>query len=48
MLRLQGAWLKRARFPVGVQVTVRASAGRLVIEANEAEPARRLTWHPAD
>jgi len=37
MLRLQGAWLKRAGFGVGVPVTVRVSARRLVIEAAEPE-----------
>ena len=37
MLRLQGAWLKRAGFAIGVHVTVRVSAGRLVIEAAEPE-----------
>ena len=37
MLRLQGAWLKRAGFAIGVPVTVRVSAGRLVIEAAEPE-----------
>ena len=37
MLRLQGAWLKRAGFNVGTPVTVRVDAGRLVIEAAEPE-----------
>ncbi|MGC8520062.1 MAG: SymE family type I addiction module toxin [Steroidobacteraceae bacterium] len=37
MLRLQGAWLKRAGFAVGTPVTVRVDAGRLVIEATELE-----------
>ncbi len=37
MLRLQGAWLKRAGFDVGTPVTVRVDAGRLVIEAAEPE-----------
>jgi hypothetical protein len=37
MLRLQGAWLKRAGFAVGVPVSVRVSAGRLVIEVAEPE-----------
>ena len=37
MLRLQGAWLKRAGFAIGVPVTVRVSSGRLVIEAAEPE-----------
>ena len=37
MLRLQGAWLKRAGFAVGVPVTVRLSAGRLVIETVELQ-----------
>jgi hypothetical protein len=32
LLRLQGAWLKRAGFAVGVPVTVQVSAGRLIIE----------------
>lgn len=37
MLRLQGAWLKRAGFAVGTPVTVRVDAGRLVIEVAEPE-----------
>ena len=37
MLRLQGAWLKRAGFAIGVPVTVRVRSGRLVIEAAEPE-----------
>ncbi len=37
MLRLQGAWLKRAGFAIGVPVTVQVSSGRLVIEAAEPE-----------
>ena len=37
MLRLQGAWLKRAGFAIGVPVTVRVRAGRLVIDAAEPE-----------
>ena len=37
MLRLQGAWLKRAGFVIGVPVTVQVSSGRLVIEAAEPE-----------
>jgi len=37
MLRLRGAWLKRAGFAIGVRVTVRVSAGRLVIEVAEPE-----------
>jgi type I toxin-antitoxin system toxin SymE len=37
MLRLQGAWLKRAGFAIGVKVTVQVSAGRLVIESAEPE-----------
>ena len=37
MLRLQGAWLKRAGFAIGVPVMVRVSAGRLVIDASEPE-----------
>jgi Toxin SymE, type I toxin-antitoxin system len=37
MLRLQGAWLERAGFAIGVPVTVRVSAGRLVIEAAKPE-----------
>ncbi len=37
MLRLQGAWLKRAGFAVGALVTVRVSTGRLVIETAELE-----------
>ena len=37
MLRLQGAWLKRAGFAIGVPVTVRVSPGRLVIEVAEPE-----------
>jgi hypothetical protein len=46
MLRLQGAWFKRAGFTVGVPVTVRASAGQLVIEATE--PVRCPTCHRVD
>jgi hypothetical protein len=41
MLRLQGTWLKRAGFAVGVPVRVRVSAGRLVIEATGAERVRQ-------
>ena len=37
MLRLQGTWLKRAGFAIGVPVTVRVSPGRLVIEVVEPE-----------
>jgi Toxin SymE, type I toxin-antitoxin system len=37
MLRLQGAWLERAGFGVGVPVKVHVSRGRLVIEAAESE-----------
>ncbi|MGH8227079.1 MAG: SymE family type I addiction module toxin [Steroidobacteraceae bacterium] len=37
MLRLRGAWLKRAGFTIGVQVTVRVSTGRLVIEVAEPQ-----------
>ncbi|MGH8226491.1 MAG: SymE family type I addiction module toxin [Steroidobacteraceae bacterium] len=37
MLRLRGAWLKRAGFAIGVPVTVRVSAGRLVIEVADPE-----------
>ena len=37
MLRLQGAWLKRAGFAVGTPATVRVDAGRLVIEVAEPE-----------
>ncbi|MBS0366348.1 MAG: SymE family type I addiction module toxin [Proteobacteria bacterium] len=37
MLRLQGAWLRRAGFAVGVPVIVRVSGGRLVIERPEPE-----------
>ena len=37
MLRLEGAWLKRAGFAIGVPVTVRVSAGRHIIEAAEPE-----------
>jgi hypothetical protein len=47
MLRLQGAWLKRAGFPVGVQVTVRVGAGRLVIEATEPAPVLHFKRHRA-
>ena len=32
LLRLQGGWLNRAGFAVGVPVSVRVSTGRLVIE----------------
>ena len=34
-LCLQGAWLERAGFAIGVPVTVRVSSGRLVIEVTE-------------
>jgi hypothetical protein len=37
MLRLQGAWLERAGFAIGVPVKVHVSPGRLVIEAAESE-----------
>jgi hypothetical protein len=37
MLRLQGAWLERAGFGIGVPVKVQVSRGRLVIEAAESE-----------
>jgi hypothetical protein len=37
MLRLQGAWLERAGFAIGVPVKVHVSRGRLVIEAAESE-----------
>lgn len=37
MLRLQGAWFKRAGFAIGVPVTVRVSGGRLVIEVTDPE-----------
>jgi hypothetical protein len=37
MLRLQGAWLERAGFAIGVPVKVHVSAGRLVIEAAESD-----------
>ena len=37
MLRLQGAWLERAGFTIGVPVKVQVSGGRLVIEATESE-----------
>ena len=37
MLRLQGAWLERAGFDIGVPVKVHVSPGRLVIEAAEPE-----------
>ena len=37
LLRLQGAWLERAGFSVGVPVKVHVSRGRLVIEAAEPE-----------
>ena len=37
MLRLMDAWLKRARFAIGVPVTVRVSSGRLDIEVVELE-----------
>jgi hypothetical protein len=36
-LRLQGAWLERAGFAIGVPVKVQVSRGRLVIEAVESE-----------
>ena len=36
-LRLQGAWLERAGFAIGVPVKVQVSRGRLVIEAAESE-----------
>jgi len=37
MLRLQGRWLERAGFEVGLPVKVHVSTGRLVIEIAEAE-----------
>ncbi len=37
MLRLQGTWLKRAGFAIGVPVAVQVSSGRLVIEAAAPE-----------
>ena len=37
LLRLQGAWLERAGFAIGVPVKVHVSSGRLVIEAVESE-----------
>ncbi len=37
LLRLQGAWLERAGFGIGVPVKVHVSPGRLVIEAAESE-----------
>jgi hypothetical protein len=37
MLRLQGAWLERAGFGIGVPVKVHVSRGRLVIEATASE-----------
>jgi hypothetical protein len=37
MLRLQGAWLERAGFAIGVPVKVHVSLGRLVIEAAGSE-----------
>ena len=37
MLRLQGAWLKRAGFAIGVPVAVWVSSGRLVIDVAEPE-----------
>ncbi len=37
MLRLQGAWLERAGFGIGVPVKVHVSPGRLVIEAAKSE-----------
>jgi len=36
-LRLQGAWLERAGFAIGVPVKVHVSRGRLVIEAAESD-----------
>ena len=41
LLRLQGAWLERAGFSVGVPVKVHVSPGRLVIEAAEPERASK-------
>ena len=37
MLRLEGAWLKRAGFAIGRAVTIQVSEGRLVIELAEPE-----------
>ena len=37
LLRLQGAWLERAGFAIGVPVKVHVSRGRLVIEAAESD-----------
>jgi hypothetical protein len=39
MLRLQGAWLERAGFAIGVRVKVHVTPGRLIIEAAESERA---------
>lgn len=47
MLRLQGAWLRRAGFTVGVSVTVHVSAGQLLIEAAGPTPVRHLKGHRA-
>lgn len=41
LLRLQGAWLARAGFAIGVPVRVHVSSGRLVIEAAEPERVPR-------
>lgn len=43
LLRLQGAWLERAGFPIGRMVKVRVSSGRLLIEAQpERVPAAEV------
>jgi hypothetical protein len=41
LLRLQGAWLARAGFAIGVPVRVHVNSGRLVIEAAELERVPR-------
>jgi hypothetical protein len=36
-LRLQGRWLEKAAFPVGIRVRVKVSARRLIVEPIDAD-----------
>lgn len=38
-LRLRGRWLDAAGFPIGANVRVEVSAGRLVVEVVDGDPA---------
>jgi toxic protein SymE len=40
-LRLRGRWLDQAGFPIGANVRVQVSAGRLVLEVIDTEPDQR-------